>query len=162
MRWGGRRFAFLAGLRPHHGMAAAKKAARARSRPAGKTPGKSPAHAVVPMREQPHGGALRTGGTNKGGPGRPKSEVRAAALEGAEKAIPKLVAMIENKTLHTKRPEVVIQASERLLKYGLGTQTEVSVEDVKHRLTRTLTVLREELAPEILARVLGKLKPIWS
>lgn len=39
---------------------------------------------------QPHGGALRTGGTpgNKGGTGRPKNEIREAARKDFEDAMP--------------------------------------------------------------------------
>ena len=33
------------------------------------------------LRPQPHGGALRNGGTNKGGSGRPPSEIRSACRE---------------------------------------------------------------------------------
>ena len=46
---------------------------------AAKTPVKTPE--PVRMELQPHGGALRRGGTNRGGPGRPASAVRAAFRE---------------------------------------------------------------------------------
>ena len=43
-----------------------------------------PVGALVP---QGHGGALRNGGTNRGGPGRPKDRVKAAAVESLEKRL---------------------------------------------------------------------------
>lgn len=48
-----------------------------------KTPAKSPV-ALVP---QKHGGALRIGGTNKGGPGRPPDEFKAALAKLADDAV---------------------------------------------------------------------------
>ena len=135
---------------------------RARRKSPTKSPTPKPGDLVVPA----HGnGMIRNGslpGTNAGGSGRPKSEVRAAALEGADRAIPKLIAIVENAELLKKRPAVVALAADKLLKYGLGTQKEVSVEDVKHRLVRTIGVLRDELASDVLARVVERLRPIWA
>lgn len=113
--------------------------------------------ALVP---QPHGGALHRGGVpgNPGG-GRPRSEVRAAALEGADVAIPKLIAILK----HPKsKPMARIQAADKLLKYGLGTVREVSVDEVKDRLRRTVEVIRAELPPEDAERILARLRPIWA
>lgn len=72
---------------------------------------------------QPHGGALRRG--NPGNHGRPRSEVRAAALEGAAKAVPRLVEIITNPE---SDPKDVIGASRVLCEFGLGRQLEI--EDV--------------------------------
>lgn len=123
-----------------------------------KTPVKTPGAELV---TQLHGGALKTGGNpgNKGGTGRPKSEVRAAALAGADKAIPKLIAIVED--AKSEKSEITA-AGKVLLQFGLGTQTEVSVEDIKHRLTRQMEVLREEIPLAILERVVARLHPIWT
>ena len=137
-----------------------KKSAK---KPKKKTTGQTtaPKSAMPAKIPQAHGGALNSGGTpgNAGGTGRPKSEVRAAALAGADKAIPKLLAIVEDET---SQKSEVIAAGDKLLKYGLGTQTEVSVEDIKHRLTRQMEFLRERLSAAVLDGILPGLHSIWS
>lgn len=134
------------------------KTARKAAKPARRAK-KSAVKSAVKLIPQPHGGALAAGGIpgNPGG-GRPRSEVRAAALEGAAEAIPKLRAMIET---GDARPEVIVQAADKLLKYGLGTVHEISVDEVKGRLQRTVDLIRAELSPEDAARVLAGMRPIW-
>lgn len=120
---------------------------------------KKTAIALVP---RPDGrGALLAGGVpgNAGGPGRPRSAVRALALEGADVAVPKLVAILENPK---SRPAAVVAAAAALLKYGLGTVREVSVDEVKDRLRLTVAVIRGELAPADAERVLAAIRPIWT
>src|SRR5437773_9152055 len=94
-----------------------------------KTPGKTPvdrAPGDPDLVEQPHGGALRVGNPgNRGGPGRPRSEVRQLALEGAAQAVPKLIEIITNPETD---PKDVIGASRVLCEFGLGRQLEI--EDV--------------------------------
>lgn len=81
----------------------------------------------VRMECQPHGGALRRGpgGSNRGGPGRPRSEVRQLALQGAAQAVPKLIAIVTDPESDSKD---VIAAARVLLEFGLGRQLEI--EDV--------------------------------
>lgn len=110
---------------------------------------------------QPNGGALLAGGVpgNRGGTGRPKSEVRAAALAGADEAIPILRAILKNgKARKAER----IAAGRELLKYGLGLQREVSMDEVRERLSRTIALLWEELPAGDAERILGRLRPIWQ
>jgi len=109
---------------------------------------------------QRHGGALLTGGRpgNRGG-GRRRADVRAAALLGADEAVPRLLAMLRNPRA---RPVLVIQAAQLLLKYGLGTVRELSVEEVKDRLRLTIEVLRTELPADEAQRVLARIRPIWT
>jgi hypothetical protein len=140
-----------------------------------KTPKKSAKANMPALIPQPNGkGALLAGGIpgNKGG-GRPKSEVRAAALEGADVAIPFLKSVVEEAIEAKKKKKdgvlglfrskaEAIAASKILLQFGLGTQTEVSVDDIRNRLSRQLEVLREELPAALLERVLTRLKPIWT
>ncbi len=80
---------------------------------------------------QPHGGALRRGGTNRGGPGRPRDAVRKLAVRGAARAVPRL---IEIATDPTSEPKDVIAAARVLLEFGLGRQLEVDGQvDHEHR-----------------------------
>lgn len=61
----------------------------------------APVGSLVPM---PNGrGALRNGGTNAGGPGRPRDEVRLTLLNSFDKRIPKLEAMADGHTVITLR-----------------------------------------------------------
>lgn len=111
--------------------------------------------------EQPHGGALYAGGVpgHKGGGGRPPSVVRQAALEGAEKAIPKLVAHLNNKDI-----AVVQGAADKLLKYGLGTQRAVgvSIEDVRERLAKTVATINRLAPRELAERICAEAKEHWK
>ena len=97
-----------------------------------KTPAKSPAtSATVPMQPQQHGGALRRGGTNRGGPGRPRNAVRQLARRGAAQAIPRLIEIVTGKF---SDPKDVITAARVLLEFGLGRQLEVDGQvDHEHR-----------------------------
>ena len=85
-----------------------------------KTPVKSPA--TVRIERQPHGGALRRGGTNRGGPGRPRNAVRQLALRGAAEAVPRLISI---STDPSSDPKDVVAAARVLLEFGLGRQIEV-------------------------------------
>ncbi|GJG88711.1 hypothetical protein tb265_38920 [Gemmatimonadetes bacterium T265] len=139
-------------------MAARKAAAKA----AAKVPAKRTRRKVATV-PQPHGGALAVQGTpgNQGGPGRPKNEVRAAALEGADEAIPVLRGIVLDAKLRTKRPAVVVLAADKLLKYGLGTQKEVSIDEVKGRLRKTIDLARELLPPDLFRDFAARLHTVW-
>jgi len=152
-------------------------AKKKRTKPAKKTAGKTasarhrkkgpkkkgPKPPLVP---QPNGSALYAGGVpgNAGGTGRPKSEVRAAALAGADVAIPKLIAIVEDVTSEKRE---ITAAGKVLLQFGLGTQTEISIEDVKYRWQRTLNEMRQcaiegLLSEDALGRMLARIKPLWT
>lgn len=79
---------------------------------------------------QPHGGALRNGGTNAGGTGRPKNELRAKLREGFEKALPHIQAALEagpgdpEKKDSWRQTQQYEWACEMAAKYGLGLQQE--------------------------------------
>lgn len=71
------------------------------------------------MRKPAHGrGLLRVGGTNKGGPGRPPSEIRKVCREAFEERVPILMAMADDEELE---PTVRQKAIDMLGRYGLGT-----------------------------------------
>ncbi len=94
-----------------------------------KTPANSPV--AVHMDPQPHGGALRRGGTNRGGPGRPRNAVRQLALRGAAQAVPRLIAIVTNQSAD---PKDVIAAARVLLEFGVGRQIDVDGQvDHEHR-----------------------------
>lgn len=85
-----------------------------------KTPADSPAPAR--MEQQQHGGALRRGGANRGGPGRPTNAVRQLALRGAAQAVPRLIEIV---TSQSSDPKDVVAAARVLLEFGLGRQINV-------------------------------------
>ena len=122
---------------------------------------KTAVKSAVPKVQQPHGGALHVGGVpgNAGGTGRPPSEVRKAVLEGAAKAVPKLIAHLES-----KNPTIVQGAADKLLKYGLGTQREmtISTEDVRERLRSSIQLIRRVAPPELAHRIISEMKGIWG
>ena len=122
---------------------------------------KTAAKTAVAKVPQGHGGSLYAGGVpgNAGGPGRPRSLVRAAALAGAAKAIPKLVAQLKS-----RHPSVVQGASDKLLKYGLGVHDDsiVPADDVRDRLRKTIDTIHR-LAPHHLAvQIVSEMKEHWT
>jgi len=77
------------------------------------TPGKS----SVELKPQKHGGALQVGNPgNKGGPGRPPSELRQILRMGFSDAIPELARIAKEGITERDR----ISAIDKLAKYGLG------------------------------------------
>ena len=97
-------------------------------RPSKKSPAKSPAEpgALVP---QPHGGQIRRGaqpGTNRGGTGRPPSELRRKMRGSLEDRLHIAEEIADSPTAaYSDR----MKALDFLAKYGLGTRQEVTGED---------------------------------
>ena len=97
---------------------------------------------------------------NRGGTGRPRSEVRLAALEGAAKAVPRLRRILTNPK---SSPRDVIAASRVLLEFGVGRQVEIeettpsarpTSEEMTRRLAQGMPALVRSAAfsvPELLA-----------
>lgn len=123
-----------------------------------KSPRRNVAVAKVP---QPHGGALLAGGVpgHKGGGGRPPSVVRAAALEGAALAIPKLIAQLDAEEVSVSQG-----AADKLLKYGLGTQRDVrlTVDDLRERLSNTVETIRRLAPADVAERIISAIKEHWT
>jgi hypothetical protein len=95
----------------------------------GKTPQKTPRQAgsaVVPMRRTPNGGLLRSGGTNRGGTGRPPSVIR----EQLRGSVAERVKILEAIADDADAPFADrMKAIDILAKYGLGTtSTETDTE----------------------------------
>ena len=55
-----------------------------------------------------------------------------------------------------------IRATDVVEKYGIGTLKEISTEEVRDRLLRTVEIVNEQLAPEDADRVRGLLKEVWT
>lgn len=115
-----------------------------------------PVGALIP---QPHGGAIRNGGTNIGGTGRPPSAIRASLREDFDTRR-KILNEIADDT-DAPRAER-IKAVETIGKFGLGTTKEVTVEHVRERLKATLAILREELNEGEYERIRERLRPVWA
>lgn len=103
-----------------------------------------------------HGGTLRRGGTNRGGPGRPPSAIRAACREKFDKLIPKLNSIARAKK---SKDADKVRAIDVLGKYGMGQA--VSIEDVKACLRQTTEEIREFLPADQAEVLLGRIRPIW-
>ena len=136
---------------------APKKLATKLAKPRGPRP------ALVP---RPDGrGALFSGGVpgHRGAGGRPPSVVRAAALEGAAKAVPKLISILEDKQAEDRD---VIAAADRLLKYGLGPAggpaNVMSIDRVREQLRATIGIITRALPAEQAEDILAQMEPIWS
>jgi hypothetical protein len=122
----------------------------------GETSGKPLPGSIVP---QKHGGALRYGSLpgNTPGTGRPRNEVRELLLKGVdEEVIPKLY-----KHLASANEATSMAAADAFLRYGVGTFKEVSTEAVRAKVQATVDVIRAELAPEIAASIVEKLREVW-
>lgn len=118
--------------------------------------GKPEKPAVGQLIPQAHGGALRHGGTNKGGSGRPPSAIRAVAREKFDKLIPTLSRIASTK--NTKDRDR-IHAIDILGKYGMDQA--VSLADVRACLKEQNEIIREFLAPEPAEELTSRIKPVW-
>lgn len=82
--------------------------------------------AVGSLIPQAHGGALRYGGTNAGGPGVPKSSIREECRKAFRESIPNIARIAKGRPTNPENPLSVVTASEVvraidvLGKYGLG------------------------------------------
>ena len=105
---------------------AAKKAPARSKRPKKTTAKTTVAASTVPLVPQPHGGALKAGGTpgNVGGTGRPKAELRATLRDFASEKLPDFRAKWDALT-----PDQQVRALDLALKYGVGTQSETVLSD---------------------------------
>lgn len=137
-----------------------------------KTPVKRGKGELVP---QPHGGALRRGGTNNGGPGRPPSVIRERLRGSFEARIAVLESIADGEAVERVRlpsgEESEMQKSaavpdrlkaiDLLAKYGLGTTKEITVEHVRDRLQQTIALIGEMLPKEQADALLARLEPVW-
>jgi hypothetical protein len=125
-------------------------------------PAEEPADGETPaLVPQPHGGALYSGGVpgNRGGQlgGRPRSEVRAALRAAFDARLPRLQAIADDADVGD-----ALKALDLMGKYGLGTVKEISLDDVRSRLTRQLEVIRSLLPPEQAEAVILAIREVWT
>lgn len=55
-----------------------------------------------------------------------------------------------------------IKAIDVLGKYGLDSRTQLSVEEIRDRLSRQLIAIRENLPPALADKVVGQLRAVWA
>jgi hypothetical protein len=154
------------------------RATRSRGKPRRK-PRKNdlPVGVLIP---QPHGGAIRNGGTNKGGTGPPPSTViercrgsfydRVHILEELADSVSILRSKCE-KCGHVPKDEVTaqhveprdrIRAVDRLGFYGSLNASDVDADMVRSKLDRTITLIGELLQPADAQAVLIALRRVWA
>lgn len=54
------------------------------------------------------------------------------------------------------------KAMDVMAKYGLGTATDVSVENVRQRVQSTLDIIRQHVSPEQAVALFSALRPVWQ
>lgn len=138
---------------------AARKAATKRSkRP--KTTAKSSVKlsaaspAVGELVPQPHGGALRYGGPNAGGPGRPPNALRALMRGNLDEVIPELHQRWQEKEIDA------IQYAEFLAKYAIGPLKGVSDAELDRFASQVAEIVFQECGPEAFERVSARLAAV--
>ena len=114
--------------------------------------------ALVP---QPHGGALLSRGLpgHAGGGGRPSSVLRERLRGSFQERVRVLEDIADDPNVD---PQDRIRAIDVLAKYGLGTLRELSVDDVRDRLRKTIAIVREHMAPDRVTEVLTRLREVWT
>ena len=116
---------------------------------------------VIP---QPHGGALVPGagrGPTPGAPnaGRPPSEVRAALRQAFADRLPIITGIADDAMLP---PTDRLRALEVMARHGLGTVTELGVDDVRDKLAATVAAIRRTVPPDVAAPLLVELRTVWT
>jgi hypothetical protein len=124
-----------------------------------KSTGQSTALPVGALVPQSHGGALRNGGTNRGGSGRPASLIRKKLQGSFAKRIKTLEEIADDPTAN--KPDR-LKAIDLMGKYGLGTTKELTVDTVRERLQKTIDIIREELPEPDANRLLDALESVWA
>ena len=135
---------------------AAKKAPARSKRPKKTTAKTTVAASTVPLVPQPHGGALKAGGTpgNVGGTGRPPNAVRAVMRANLEDVIPDLHKRWQEKEIDA------IQYAEFLAKYAIGPLKGVSDAELDEFARQVAEIVFQECGPELFERVSARLAEV--
>jgi len=124
-------------------------------------PRKEIAAKLPALTPQPHGGALYAGGIpgHIGAGGRPRSVLRQRLRGSFEDRIRVLEEIADDTSADCQDR---IRGLDVLAKYGLGTVKEVSVDEVRERVRRTVEVIRNELPENLTTHVINLLRDIWT
>jgi len=133
---------------------AARKRVTAPPSPNGQPAEKLPVGALVP---QPHGGALRNGGPNKGGTGRPPEYLRLRSREVYEKWLD-----WAEKQVGVKKPDpdLMIQIGKTSGRFGFPAEDSVSRQYVRELLQKQIDVILATLPANDAERLIAALHPV--
>ena len=128
-----------------------------------KSPRISPTPAAGELVRPNHGrGRIRHGsrpGTHAGGTGRPPSELRQRCRGSFGDRISIAEQIADGRHF---RPADRLRAIDLLGRYGLGSVTEVSVDEVRDCLHLTIAKIRELLPEEQSETLIGQLRQVWT
>jgi hypothetical protein len=141
-----------------------------------KSPDETPAPKQRSLVPQPHGGALLSGGTNKGGPGRTPSAVRKLLRGKFEEHIPTLDAIAsgviplrekcpkcgfepEEKPLPIVAPADRLRAIDMMAKHGFSSG--MQLDEVREKVTATKDAAEEILPPDLAETFVKEMRRIW-
>lgn len=111
----------------------------------------------TPMVVPSHGnGKLRVGGTNKGGPGRPKNSLRNLCHKRFQRHLPKLDKALKKDSL---RDSDLISALNLFAKYG--SEAAMPVPELRQRLQQQNAIIRTTLDSELAERVIQAIRGAW-
>lgn len=116
-------------------------------------------HTLARNTRAPAAGAGR--GPTPGAPnaGRPPSEVRAALRQAFADRLPIITGIADDAMLP---PTDRLRALEVLARHGLGTVTELGVDDVRDKLAATVAAIRRTVPPDVAAPLLVELRTVWT
>lgn len=97
-----------------------------------------------------------TGG-KPGRSGRPPSAIRKALRESFDNRVHLLEEIADDGSNKDK-----LQALELMGRYGLGPLASVNADDIRDKVIATLDVIRQLCPPDLAARVVNALRPIWA
>jgi hypothetical protein len=111
--------------------------------------------ALVP---QPHGGAIRNGGPNSGGPGRPPSEIRAAMRQALDTEV---LSSLGKKFIANEVD--ALGYANFLAKYGLGEKNELTVisPEIKAKIQTQVDIIGSRQSWDS-QELLNQLSEVWK
>jgi hypothetical protein len=142
--------------------------------------------AVGELVPQPHGGALRYGGTNAGGTGRPSSAIRERLRGSFDERIQVLEEIADGKAFiplvyrcpecgfepESVDPAEVVKSAPQIAdrlrsidimgKYSLDDRKEIKEEIVREKLRQTLAEIHATLPSEQADALIDRIEPIWQ
>jgi hypothetical protein len=122
--------------------------------------GRNPSCALPALVPQPHGGALYCSGVpgHVGGSGRPPSALRERLRGSLEARVSVLEEIADSPEAD---PADRIRAVDVLARYGLGAASDVTVDQVRERLGRTVALIRDRLPADLAGGIIQEMRGIW-